>query len=376
MKSIDTNVAEITLTIDAQELHVTEGTTVLEAAIQAGIYIPTICYHPDLKPYGGCRLCIVEIKGMRGFPTACTTPATNGMVVTTNTESLNNIRRTTLELILSSHPCECLTCNRRERCTPNDICLRNVAVTDRCVTCPSNGICELQKVADYLGMQESTIPHEERPREIDRSNPFFDLDRNRCILCGRCVRTCQEITCVGAIDLAYRGFDMKVSTFGEKPLLESICRSCGECMVRCPVGALTPKLPVFLDREVKTTCPYCAVGCQMYLGIKNDKLVSVRGDREGPSNEGRLCVKGRFGIPEFVHHPDRLTTPLIKRNGKFEEASWDEALDLVAEKIKQYQPAEVGVVSSARSTNEANYVMQKFGRAALVTNNVDHCARL
>ena len=376
MKKVENTIVDVALTIDGQEVKVPQGATVLEAALKADIYIPTICYHPDLKPYGGCRLCIVQIQGMRGFPTACTTPATNGMVVTTSSADLNDIRRTTMELIHRSHPCECLTCNRRERCGPNDVCLRNVAVTDRCITCPSNGVCELQKVADYLGMQESTIPREEKPREIDHSNPFFDLDRNRCILCGRCTRTCQEITCVGAIDLAYRGFDMKVATFGDKPLLESICRSCGECMVRCPVGALTPKLPAFIDKEIKTTCPYCAVGCQMYLGIKDGKIVSVRGDREGPSNEGRLCVKGRFGIPEFVHHEDRLTTPLIKRNGKFEKATWDEALDLVAQKLKQYQPAEVGVVSSARSTNEANYVMQKFGRAALKTNNVDHCARL
>lgn len=366
----------ISVTIDDRRLEVPAGSTVLEAALEADIYIPTLCYHPDLKPYGGCRLCIVEIQGMRGFPTACTTPATDGMVVRTNTEKLNEIRRTTLELLLASHPCECLLCDRRERCGPNDICLRNVAVTDRCVTCPDNGTCELQQVADYLDMKQSTIPREKRPREVDHSNPFFDLDRSRCILCGRCVRTCQEITCVGAIDLAYRGYNVRVATSQDKPLLESICRSCGECMVRCPVGALTPKVPSYLDREVKTTCPYCAVGCQMYLGVKDGRIISVRGDREGPSNEGRLCVKGRFGIPEFVNHEDRLTVPLIKKNGKFEEATWDEALDLVANRLKQYQPAEIGIVSSARSTNEANYIMQKFGRSALKTNNIDHCARL
>jgi predicted molibdopterin-dependent oxidoreductase YjgC len=176
--------------------------------------------------------------------------------------------------------------------------------------------------------------------------------------------------------MAHRGYQMSVATFQNADLADSICRSCGECMVRCPVGAIAPKDNVRPEREVKTTCPYCAVGCQMYLGIKDGEIVSVRGDTEGPSNQGRLCVKGRFGVAEFVNHSDRIKTPLIKRNGRFEAATWDEALDLVASKLKQYKPGQVGVVSSARSTNEANYVMQKFGRAVLGSNNVDHCARL
>ncbi len=376
MKQDVNAIADVALTIDGQEVKVPQGATVLEAALQAGIYIPTICYHPDLKPYGGCRLCIVQIQGMRGYPTACTTPANNGMVVTTSSPVLNDIRRTTMELILRSHPCECLTCNRRERCGPNDVCLRSVAVTDRCVTCPSNGTCELQKVADYLGMQEMTIPKEEKPRDIDRSNPFFDLDRNRCILCGRCTRTCQEITCVGAIDFAYRGYDMKVSTFEDKPLMESICRSCGECVVRCPVGALTFKDTTRPEYEVKTVCPYCGVGCSMYLGVKGDKVVSVRGDVEGAANHGRLCVKGRFGIAEFVNHEDRLKTPLIRKNGKLTQVTWDEALDFVAEKLASFNSDEVAVITSAKATNEDNYIIQKLARAVLGTNNVDHCARL
>jgi predicted molibdopterin-dependent oxidoreductase YjgC len=366
----------IKLVIDDREVEAEEGSTVLEAALAAGIYIPTLCYHPDLTPYGSCRLCIVEIENMRGLPTACTTPAAEGMLVRTDSPVIKKLRQGLLELILSDHPCECLLCDRRDRCGPDDICLRNVAVTDRCVLCPENGHCELQTVADYTGIGEMKLPRVTREFPVDDSNPFFDLDRNKCILCGRCVRTCKEITCVGAIDLAYRGYDARVASAFGKPLIDSICRSCGECMVHCPTGALAPKTDTRYDREVKTTCPYCAVGCQMYLQIKNGKIVGVRGDPEGPSNEGRLCVKGRFGIADFVHHKDRLTTPLIKRDGKFEEASWDEALDLVAEKLKKYLPEEVGVVASARSTNEANYVMQKFGRAALGTNNVDHCARI
>ncbi|MBA7670524.1 NADPH-Fe(3+) oxidoreductase subunit alpha [subsurface metagenome] len=173
--------------------------TVLEAARSADIYIPTLCHFPDLEPYGGCRLCIVEIENMRGLPTACTTPVTEGMVVTTESPAVNETRRMALEFILSTHPCECLECHRRERCGPFDICLRHVAVTDRCVVCPSNDNCELQEVVDYLGVHELRIARDPTPRVVDNSNPFFDLDRNRCILCARCVRACQEITGVGAI---------------------------------------------------------------------------------------------------------------------------------------------------------------------------------
>ena len=367
---------KIKLTINGQEIEAARGMTVLEAAQAAGIYIPTLCHHPDLEPYGGCRLCVVEIENVRGLPTSCTTPATDGMVVTTKSDAINDVRRTSLELLLTNHPCECLECHRRDRCNPFDICLRHVAVTDRCVVCPANGNCELQKVVDYLDVHELHVSKDTRAVPIDTSNPFFDIDRNRCILCARCVRACQEITGVGAIDLAYRGYSMKVATFGDTPLKDSICRSCGECMVRCPVGALTPKDTYRAEEEVATICPYCGVGCQMYLGIADGQVVGVRGAEEGPANKGLLCVKGRFGITEFVHHPDRLTTPLIKRNGHFEEASWEEALALVADKMKNYKADELAVISSAKCTNEDNYVMQKFARAILGTNNIDHCARL
>jgi len=370
---------EIWLTINGQAVKAEKGMTVLEAAQSAGIYIPTLCYDPDLEPYGGCRLCVVEIEKMRGYPTACTMPAADGMVVHTETEAVNNIRRVALELLLTDHPSDCLVCDRRtatERCNPYDICLRSVSITDRCVTCPSNGRCELQKVVDYVGITELHLPRATRVFPVDTSNPFFDLDRNRCILCARCVRACDEITGVGAIDLAYRGYSMKVATFGDKPLIESICRSCGECVNHCPVGALTPKETHQPEQEVKTTCPYCGVGCQMYLGVRDGQVISVRADRDNEVNRGRLCVKGRFGIAEYVSHPERLTTPLIRRNGQFVEATWDEALDLVAKKFGSYRSAELAVISSAKCTNEENYVVQKFSRAVLGTNNVDHCARL
>jgi len=364
------------LIINGREVEFTGDMTVLEAAQSAGIYIPTLCHHPDLKPTGDCRLCVVEIDGTNGVVTACTTPAANGMVVTTESPAIDAERQTALEPILSMHPTECLGCHRRERCSPFDICLRNVIVADGCVVCPSNGNCELQRVVDYIGIHNLHFDKYSGTLPVDISHPFFNLDQNRCILCKRCLRTCSEITGIKAIELASPGEKKKVVTLRDADPLESLCRSCGECVVRCPVGALTFKEISFPEYEVHTTCPYCAVGCQMYLGVRDGRIISVRGNPEGRSNEGRLCVKGRFGISGFVHHEDRLKTPLIKRDGKFEKASWEEALSLVADKLKSYNKEEIGVVSSARSTNEANYIAQKFTRAVIGTNNVDHCARL
>ncbi len=369
----------VSLIIDGVKVDVPLGTTVLEAAKKADIYIPTLCYDPDLKPYGGCRLCIVEIEKMRGLPVSCCTEATNGMVVHTETPAVNQARRTVMELIMANHPSECLTCNRREHCGPNDICLRNVSITERCVTCAKNQNCELQKVALYLGIEEEHFGRLRKRTKvvpIDDSNPAYIRDMNKCILCGRCWRACQEVTGIDAIEMLNRGDASTVGGLGNKPILLSKCETCGECVYRCPTGSLAYRESRQVTSEVRTTCPYCAVGCQVYLGIRSGKIISVRGYREGPSNEGHLCVKGRFGVADFVHHKDRLTKPFIKKNGKFEEATWDEALSLVASKLKTYKPEEVGVISSARSTNEANYIAQKFARAVLKTNNVDHCARL
>ena len=341
----------IRLTINGQEVEARKGMTVLEVAELAGIYIPTLCSDPDLEPYGACRLCVVEIEKMRGLPTACTTPATDGMVVHTETPAVSKVRRTAVELLIADHPSDCLTC-------------------------PKNQQCDLQKVAAYLGITQQPFRKATRLLPIDTSNPFFNRDPNYCILCGKCVRICDEVQGVGAIALSFRGYESKVSTFGDKLLIDSNCESCGECVAHCPVGALTPKEAMRPTREVETTCPYCGVGCQIYLGIRNNRVITVRGNRDGTVNNGSLCVKGRFGITEFIHHPERLTTPWIRQNGKLTEATWDEALDLVASKLADYKNDEVAVISSAKCTNEDNYIIQKFGRAVLGTNNIDHCARL
>ena len=361
---------KITLSVDGQYVEASAGMTVLEAARSAGIYIPTLCYDPDLNPYGACRLCVVEIEGMRGLPTSCTTPVADGMVVHTETPRVNQSRRITMELIMANHHGDCLTCAKNQQ-------------------------CELQKIARYLDIDQEHFDQLRKGTQvlpIDRSHPAFERDLNKCILCGKCVRACHEIAGVGAIGLAFRGYLTKVATAGDKPILESICESCGECLARCPTGALVPKHEKQASHEVKTICPYCGVGCSLYLGIRGNEIVTVRGDKDSPVNHGGLCVKGRFGF-DFVKHTDRLTKPMIRNEGRrkdikvdgnfrevFREASWEEALGLVAKRLAQIKekhgPDSIGVLSSAKFTNEENYLVQKFTRAVLGTNNVDHCARL
>jgi formate dehydrogenase alpha subunit len=360
---------KIKLTIDDRTVSVPEGYTVLKAIEKAGLYVPTLCYDPALKPFGACRLCIVEIEGMRGLPTSCTTPVQEGMKVHTETEEIQRVRRMIVELTIANHPYECLLCNKSEG-------------------------CELLQVARYVGVDQGSIERlrrTTRTKQIDRSNPAYDFDPNKCILCGKCVRRCDEIVGVGAIDFCHRGYDTVISPFGGKPLAQSICQSCGECVEHCPTGALLPKNLFVPEREIETICPYCGVGCSIHLGIRAGKIVRVRGNEKSPVNRGELCVKGRYGL-DFINHPDRLTRPLIRKEGVpkgvnagdfhevFREASWNEALDRVARSISRtiegHGPDAIGLLSSAKCTNEENYLFQKFARAVIHTNNVDHCARL
>lgn len=342
----------VRLTIDEVQIEASPEKTVLETAQDAGIYIPSLCADPDLLPYGACRLCVVEIEGMRGLPTACTTRVAEGMVVHTDTPQVNHVRRIAAELLIAYHKGDCLVC-------------------------PKNMRCDLQRVASYLGIDQQRLRKSTRELPIDDSNPFFNRDLNKCILCGKCVRVCKEVQGVRAIDMVSRGFETEVCPFGGMPIKESRCGSCGECMVRCPVGALYPKITMEEpSKEVKTVCTYCGVGCSLYLGVRRGNVVSVRGNRESPTNKGILCVKGRFGIIDFLNHSERLKTPLIRKDGELIEASWDEALSLVAEKLSQYKGDSFAGISSAKATNEDNYIMQKFVRAMMKTNNIDHCARL
>jgi formate dehydrogenase alpha subunit len=291
------------------------------------------------------------------------------MVVHTETDEIHKVRRTIVEMAIANHPYDCLTCQKSDT-------------------------CELLKVARYLGVTRDSVDRLRRgplTRPVDTSNPAFDRDPNKCILCGKCVRACHEIQGVGAVDFAYRGYDTQVAPFGAEPMSQSPCQSCGECVERCPTGALIPKQVVAPEREVQTICPYCGVGCAIYRGVRGQEVVRTRGVKESPVNEGGLCVKGRYGL-DFINHPERLVKPLIRReevpkNARldeplwaFREAGWDEALDLASGRLMsardRYGPDAISVVSSAKCTNEDNYVMQKFARVVLGTNNVDHCARL
>jgi predicted molibdopterin-dependent oxidoreductase YjgC len=348
---------KIHLTIDGRQVAATSGMTVLEAAQQAGIYVPTLCADDGLEPFGACRLCIVEIERVRGLPTACTTPAAEGMVVKTSSSRIDSIRRNLVELLLSDHPSDCLIC-------------------------PQNNRCELQALAAYLGVRQMRFDGQKRSYPIDDSNPFYERNLERCILCGKCVRVCDEIQGRNSIYYVYRGLDTKIAAVMDRPVATSNCESCGQCVDKCPVGALYPKAMMrygLPTGETTTICPYCGVGCSLILETRGEHVIGARGDPNGPANQGRSCVKGHWGY-EFVNHEDRLTQPLIKKDGAFVESTWDEALDLVASRLAQIKAKHgadsIGVLTSAKCTNEENYLAQKFARAVLGTNNIDHCARL
>ncbi len=405
----------INLIINNQPVSAPEGSTVLEAAKLAGIEIPTLCHHPDLTDIGACRMCVVSVKGARGLQTACTTPARDGMVINTMSDEAVASRKFTLEMLLTDHPNECMTCE-------------------------ADGQCELQDlVYDY---QVKWPEHSGRRHqyEIDPDpNPFIFIDRNKCIICGRCIRACEEIQNRDVWSFAHRGFETKLVAGADQFLLDADCESCGQCVTYCPVGALWDKMSIGKGRlsqveKVRTTCSYCGVGCNFDLNVRNNEIIRVTAAADAPVNGLSLCVKGHYGY-DYVHHPDRLTRPLVrakwlddatlqenlaqgaweavseaeKRNalltwrrqhggnghggnghtpGKrveitpdtFIRTDWDTALDIVANKFtetkKQYGGDAFALMASAKCTNEENFIFNKFTRQMLATHSIDHCARL
>ncbi len=346
----------VKLIIDGNEVQVPQGTTVLEAAQTMGIHIPRLCYDPDLSSVGACRLCIVEIEGMRNLPASCVTEAREGMVVRTNTPVVTEARKTVLELLIANHPTDCLTCEKL-------------------------GECVLAKYCYDYGVIKSPFTGEKHQYETEADNPFIVRDMNKCILCGRCIRACAEITGKNIIDFSYRGFNTRVAPFGDTPLSESECIYCGNCVAFCPVGALSEKQMLNQGRrwnlkKVKTTCTFCGTGCTFDLRVKDGKVIGVTSNPENAVNGRALCIRGRFATRDFIHSDKRLTTPLIRRNGKLVPASWDEALDFAAARLQeitnQYGPNSFAAISSTRFTNEEIYLFQKFVRAVIGTNNIDH----
>lgn len=388
----------VTLTINNQRVVAEEGSTILEAARSAGIYIPTLCHQPDLTDVGACRMCVVSVEKQRGLQTACTTPVFEGMVVDTESEEARVTRKFLLEMLLSDHPNECMTCE-------------------------VNGDCELQDLVydydalwpEYNGMRHSY--------QIDPDpNPFIFIDRNKCILCSRCIRACDEIQNRDVWSFAHRGFDTKLVAGADQFLLDAGCESCGQCVAYCPVGALYDKMSLKTARptkvsKIRTTCSYCGVGCNFDLNVRDGRIVRVTSAQDAPVNGMALCVKGRYGY-DYVHHPDRLTKPLVRAkwlgvehvkeqvtNGAWQvttvaekrvqpsadgsvaitpdifiQTDWDTALNVVAHKFAEVKQAHsddaFAVLASAKCTNEENYLFNKFTRQVLGTNSIDHCARL
>lgn len=349
---------DIMLTINGQPVTVPRGTTVLEAARELGFDIPTFCHDPELTRYGGCRICVVEVAGGGQLPASCVTEARDGMEIYTESDRVLEARRTILELLLANHPDDCLSCEK-------------------------SGACRLQDYAYRYGVRKGNFLGAAQAHPLEEDNPFILRDMNKCILCGKCVRVCSEVVGRNAVDFAYRGFNAKVAAPLDCGLRDSSCIFCGSCVELCPVGALTEKQMRGKGRKweltpVTTTCPYCGVGCQINLQVNRGKVVGVKSAGSG-INGRHLCVKGRFAHG-FIHHPERLTTPLIRKGGQLQEASWPEALEEAARRLKQirrnFGSEAIGILASARITNEENYLLNKLARAALGTNNLDHCARL
>ncbi|MEW6022990.1 MAG: formate dehydrogenase subunit alpha [Pseudomonadota bacterium] len=352
----------VTLEIDGAEITVPQGTSVMRAAAMLGTSIPKLCATESLEAFGSCRVCLVEIEGRRGYPASCTTPCEPGMRVSTQTPRLQELRKGMLELYISDHPLDCLTC-------------------------AANGDCELQDMAGVTGLREVRYGYEGNNHlrmAKDESNPYFSYDPSKCIVCNRCVRACEETQGTFALTISGRGFDSRVAASQDEPFLESECVSCGACVNACPTATLTEKTVIMLgqaEHSVVTTCAYCGVGCSFRAEMKGSQVVRMTPNPDGKANHGHACVKGRFAWG-YATHKDRMLKPMIRSriSDPWREVSWDEAIAYAAAEFRRIQAshgrASIGGITSSRCTNEETYLVQKLVRAAFGNNNVDTCARV
>jgi formate dehydrogenase major subunit len=361
------NTVEVTLEIDGNQVTVPQGTSLMRAAVDAGIQVPKLCATDSLEPFGSCRLCLVEIEGRKGFPASCTTPAEPGMKVRTQTPKLQELRKGVMELYISDHPLDCLTCSANGNCELQDMA----------------GVTGLRNVRYGVGEQYGEAKHHLNDTK-DESNPYFTYDPSKCIVCNRCVRACEETQGTFALTISGRGFESRVSAGQDQPFMESECVSCGACVEACPTATLQEKSVIWLgqpEHSVLTTCAYCGVGCGFKAEMKGNEVVRMVPWKDGAANEGHSCIKGRFAWG-YATHTDRITTPMIRKKitDPWQPVSWDEAIGYAASEFKRIQAEHgrdsIGGITSSRCTNEETYLVQKLVRAAFGNNNVDTCARV
>jgi len=365
------------LTIDGKKVEFAPGMSVLEVADTAGIYIPTLCRHPALPAFGACRLCIVEIEGMRGFPASCSTPARDGMVVRTDTEKIVGLRRAVLELILSEHPTGCLFCDRKQECEdfrgPGH--LTKAGKVTGCMLCPNKERCELRELVEKIGLDSVRFEPLYHDLPLERLDPFFDRDYNLCVLCGRCVRVCQEIRGACTLDFVNRGPETRVGTAFGRLHLDMDCQFCGACVDVCPTGALadrTSKWEPQAEKTVETTCILCTVGCSIEISASRGRVLNSTAARNSGVNGDQTCVLGRFGVAELVNSSARVTTPLVKKLGHLLRTPWDEALSLAADGLSRFSSSETALLYPGLLTDEEANACRGFAKFVLKTDNFPH----
>ena len=366
----------VTISIDGQRYEVEKGIPLVLAAEQAGVRIPHLCFSEGLSVFAGCRLCVVEIEGARGLPTSCTTPTAEGQVVWTKTTPVLDMQRGVMSLILADHPDRCLSCHRQEHCGIQGVCLRDAEVTYRCLTCAKNGRCEFQSTSEEMEMHKYPMryyqerhswygpDHVELP--IKRDNPFIELDFNECILCTRCVRACDEVRGLSCYELTYKGPEARIGVSFDLPLQSVGCDGCGACIDVCPVASILDKPSKWqgvAQRAESTTCTMCSAGCTLDIEVKNDAFLRASANKEAPANHGVSCARGRYALAD-QQRDSRLTQPLVKRDGRLVEASWDDAVQAVAAGLAAAKGSFASIISD-RLTNEDGYALGKFAKAVM-----------